>query len=264
MSTQLELPISGMTCASCANRVERTLNTLDGVSATVNYATEKATVTFEPEVVAPTRLVEAGEAAGYTPSLPETEGAPAEEDATAPLRRRLIGSTVLSLPVLVLAAVPALQFDNWQWLSLDLATPVVLWGAWPFHRAAWASLRHGTATMDTLISVGTLAAYFWSVWALLFTMAGDEGMRMGFDVVPSHGGGTYDIYLETASVVVTLILTGRWFEERAKRRSGAALRAVLALGAKDVAVLRGGTEGGGTEIRVPIEQLTVGDRFVVR
>jgi Cu+-exporting ATPase len=260
MSTQLELPISGMTCASCANRVERTLNTLDGVSATVNYATEKATVTFEPEVVAPTRLVEAVESAGYTASLPETEVAPAEEDATAPLRRRLIGSTVLSLPVLVLAAVPALQFDNWQWLSLDLATPVVLWGAWPFHRAAWASLRHGTATMDTLISVGTLAAWLWSLYALFLGDAGMNDMRMPFELVPVRGAGADQIYLETASVVTTFMLAGRYFEARAKRRAGAALQALLELGAKDVAVL----DADGAERRVAIEVLAPGDRFVVR
>ena len=260
----VELPISGMTCASCANRIERKLNKLEGVTATVNYATEKASVAYDPGALAPERLVEAVEAAGYQAALPSTNPAAipadAEQDESAPLRRRLIASALLSLPVLVIAMVPALQFDNWQWLSLNLATPVVLWGAWPLHKAAWANLKHGTATMDTLVSVGVLAAWLWSLYALFIGDAGMNTMRMEFNLIPKTGGGTNEIYLETASVVTTFILAGRYFETRAKRRAGAALRALLALGAKDVAVL----DADGSERRVPIEQLAVGDRFVVR
>ncbi|HEY7075700.1 MAG TPA: heavy metal translocating P-type ATPase [Solirubrobacteraceae bacterium] len=258
---QIDLPISGMTCASCANRIERRLNKLDGVSAAVNYATERASVEFDPAAVTPGRLVEAVESAGYGAALPDTatddDEAPADE--LAPLRRRLIASLLLAIPVLALAMVPALQFDNWQWLSLQLATPVVLWGAWPFHRAAWANLRHATATMDTLISLGVLAAWLWSLYALFLGEAGANGMRMPFELIPRGGGGA-QIYLETASIVTTFILAGRYFEARAKRRAGAALQALLELGAKDVAIL--GADG--RERRVPIEQLAVGDRFVVR
>jgi Cu+-exporting ATPase len=259
---RVELPITGMTCASCANRIERKLNKLDGVTATVNYATEKAGVEYDPDTVAPEQLIGAVEAAGYHAVLPspEPESAheleAAEHDATAPLRHRLILSALLSVPVLLISMVPALQFDNWQWLALNLATPVVLWGAWPFHRAAWANLRHGTATMDTLISVGVLAAWLWSLYALFVGEAGMNGMRMPFDLIPKPGEGPNHIYLETAGVVTTLILAGRYFEARAKRRAGAALKALLELGAKDVA--------DGSERRVPVEQLAVGDRFVVR
>jgi len=262
----LELPITGMTCASCANRIERKLNKLDGVTATVNYATEKASVDFDPAAVAPEELVAAVEAAGYqaalpAPAAPSTDGAPPVDiDETAPLRRRLIISAVLSLPVLLLSMIPALQFDNWQWLALQLATPVVVWGAWPFHRAAWANLKHATATMDTLISLGVLAAWLWSLYALFIGNAGMPGMTMTFDLLPERGTGTDHIYLETAAVVTTFILAGRYFEARAKRRAGAALRALLELGAKDVARLA----ADGSESRVPIEQLAVGDRFVVR
>ncbi len=260
----LDLPIGGMTCASCANRIERRLNKLEGVEASVNYATESAHV-VAPADLPRTALVEQVEAAGYRvlePPAPASVDAGPDEDPHADpsgLRRRFLVSALLSAPVLAMAMVPALQFDHWQWISLVLASPVVVWGAAPFHRAAWVNLRHGAATMDTLISVGTLAAYGWSLYALLLTPAGDDGMRMGFDLVPARGGGAHDIYLETASVVVTLILGGRWFEERAKRRSGAALRALLALGAKDVGVLR-----GGVETRVAVESVVVGDRFVVR
>jgi P-type Cu+ transporter len=261
VTERLELPISGMTCASCANRIERRLNKLDGVTATVNYATEKARVEFDAGTVAPERLVDAVEAAGYEAALPSTQPPPAaEQDETAPLRRRLVASALLSLPTLLISMVPALQFDNWQWLSLNLATPVVLWGAWPFHRAAWANLKHGTATMDTLISVGTLAAWLWSLYALFLGEAGMNDMRMSFDLIPQSGAGANQIYLETAAVVTTLVLTGRFFEARAKRRAGAALKALLELGAKEVAVL----EADGSERRVPVEQLGVGDRFVVR
>ncbi len=261
MSTHLELPITGMTCASCANRIERRLNKLDGVTASVNYATERATVDFDSGAVAPERLVEAVEAAGYSAVLPtgEAGGHEAERGEDDPLRRRLVVSALLSLPLLPISMIPALQFDNWQWLALNLATPVVVWGAWPFHRAAWANLRHGTATMDTLVSVGVLAAWLWSLYALFLGDAGMPGMRMELRLLPEPGAAD-EIYLETAAVVTTFILAGRWFEARAKRRAGSALRALLELGAKEVAVL--GEDG--TERRVAVETLAVGDRFVVR
>src|SRR3954452_2518909 len=260
-----------MTCASCANRIERRLNKLAGVTATVNYATEKATVDFDPADIAPAQIVEAVEAvesAGYQAALPslersgepERDAAAADQDATAALRRRLIFSAPLSLPVLVISTIPALQFDNWQWLCLQLATPVVVWGAWPFHRAAWANLRHGTATMDTLVSLGVLAAWLWSLYALFLGDAGANRMRMAFDLVPRRGSGGDEIYLETASVVTTFILAGRYFEARARRRAGDALRSLLELGAREVAIL----DAAGAERRLPVEQLTVGDRFVVR
>ncbi|MFN8202650.1 MAG: heavy metal translocating P-type ATPase [Solirubrobacteraceae bacterium] len=260
-SEHLELPITGMTCASCANRIERRLNKLEGVTASVNYATERATVDFDPGAVAPQELVEAVEAAGYQAVLPSREpaAAPEEADETAALRRRLLISAALTLPVLLLSMIPPLQFDNWQWLSLTLASPVVVWGAWPFHRAAWANLKHATATMDTLISVGVSAAWLWSLYALFLGGAGDPEMRMPFDLIPDDAGGT-EIYLEVAAAVTVFILAGRYFEARAKRRAGAALAALLEVGAKDVAIL----DADQTERRVPIEQLQVGDRFVVR
>jgi P-type Cu+ transporter len=263
----LELPITGMTCASCASRIERRLNKLDGVLATVNYATEKASVDFDATAVAPDQLLEAVEAVGYGAELPAPEPAPTDDradggepDPTAPLRRRLIVSAVLSLPVLLLSIVPGFQFDNWQWLALNLATPVVLWGAWPIHQAAWTNLKHGAATMDTLVSVGVLSAWLWSLYALFLGDAGMPDMRMSFQLIPDTGGGADDIYLEVASVVTTFILAGRYFEDRAKRRAGAALKALLELGAKDAAVL----DADGRERRIPIDQLQVDDRFVVR
>ncbi len=261
---RVDLAIEGMTCASCASRIERRLNKLDGVTATVNYATEKAQVTFSDDID-PTQLIAEVEAAGYMARLPLAagpEGTDPEvgrDDPTRRLRDRLIISTVLTIPVLLLSMVPALQFDHWQWLSLTLAAPVVVWGAWPFHRAAWTNLRHSTATMDTLISVGTVAALGWSLYALFIGEAGDPSMRMGFDLSIERGGGQHEIYLEVAAGVTVFILAGRYFEARAKRRSGAALKALLELGAKDVAVLR-----DHVEVRVPIDQLAVGDRFVVR
>ncbi len=258
----VELPITGMTCASCANRIERQLNKLDGVTASVNYATEKATVDYDHDVVEPEQLLAAVEAAGYQAVLPSDN--PIDEadelDETAPLRRRLIGSALLALPVLLLSMIPALQFDLWQWLALQLATPVVLWGAWPFHRAAWANLKHGAATMDTLISVGTLAAWLWSVYALFLGNAGMTGMKMPFDLWPDANAGADHLYLEVAAAVTVFILAGRYFEARAKRRAGAALAALLELGAKDVAVL----DADGVERRIPVEQLALGDRFLVR
>jgi Cu+-exporting ATPase len=260
MST-LELPISGMTCASCANRVERKLNKLDGVTASVNYATEKARVEFDPGAVAPEQLVEAVAAAGYQAALPADEPAVAvEPDATAGLRRRAIVAAVLSVPALLMAMIPALQFDNFQWLSLQLVTPVVLWAAWPFHTAAWTNLKHGAATMDTLISLGTLAAWLWSLYALFLGDAGMNDMRMAFELIPQPGAGADQIYLETAGIVTTFLLAGRYFEARARRRAGAALQALLELGAKDVAVL----DADDRERRIPVDQLAAGDRFVVR
>ena len=261
MSTQrLELPIEGMTCATCAVRVEKKLNKLEGVEAAVNYATERATVDFDGETVAPEQLVAAVEAAGYHASLPDAEAVAEPADPAAALRRRLLVSALLTLPVLALAMVSPLQFDGWQWLSLQLATPVVLWGGWTFHRAAALNARHGAATMDTLVSVGTLAAWGWSVVALFFLGAGELDMRMDFELGLGAGAGAGELYLEVAAVVVVLILAGRFFEARAKRRAGAALKALLELGAKDVAVL--GPDG--EERRVPVEELRVGDLFVVR
>ncbi len=262
--TDVELAIGGMTCASCANRIERKLNKLDGVTATVNYATEKARV-YAPGGIDPADLVAQIEEAGYTAELPRHVGSADtattgdEPDPTRPLRDRLIISAVLSVPVIAMAMVPAFQFTYWQWISLALAGPVVVWAAWPFHRAAVANLRHGTATMDTLISMGVLAAFVWSLYALLFGTAGVPGMVHPFELTVTRGDGAADIYLEVAAGVTTFILTGRYFEARAKRRAGAALRALLELGAKDVAVLR-----GEVETRIPTGWLAVDDRFVVR
>jgi P-type Cu+ transporter len=251
---ELELAIGGMTCASCASRVERKLNKMTGVTASVNYATERATVSF-PVDVTEADLVATVQAAGYTATVPRPE----EPDRTLGWRRRLIVAVVLAVPVIVLSMVPAVQFDGWQWVSLVLATPVVLWAGLPFHRAAWANLRHRTATMDTLISMGTLAAYLWSVYALVFGTAGEAGMAEGFRWLPERGDPTGTIYLETAAGVTAFLLAGRYAEARAKRRSGDALRALLQLGAKEVAVLRAGVES-----RIPVESLAVGDRFVAR
>nr|WP_313776469.1 heavy metal translocating P-type ATPase [Mycobacterium sp.] len=287
MST-LTLDVGGMTCASCAARIEKRLNRIDGVHASVNFATEQARVDF-PDTVAPEELVAAVEATGYTAALPSPdEAAAAATDEAAPWRQRLLISGALALPVVVLSMVPALQFNNWQWLAFTLASPVVVWGAWPFHRAAWTNLRHGAATMDTLISVGVTAAYAWSVWALFFTHAGMPSMKMPFELISTSSEP--HLYLEVAAAVTTFLLAGRYFEARAKRQSGAALRALLHMGAKDVAVLRNGASeatgnntraseatgnntraseatgntNGASEIRIPISQLAVGDIFVVR
>ncbi|MET0237111.1 MAG: heavy metal translocating P-type ATPase [Kibdelosporangium sp.] len=258
---EIELAITGMTCASCANRIERKLNKLDGVTATVNYATEKAKVHF-PGDVDPAVLVEQVEAAGYAATLPQPEKPDVEvveDDPSRPLRQRLIGAVVLSVPVIALSMIPALQFTYWQWIALTLAAPVVVWAAWPFHRAAWQNLRHGAATMDTLISMGTLAAFAWSLYALLFGTAGTPGMKHPFELTIERMSGSANIYLEVAAGVTTFILAGRYFEVRSKRRAGAALRALLELGAKEVAVLR-----DGREVRISVDTLAVGDRFVVR
>ncbi|OUS93901.1 cation-translocating P-type ATPase [Rhodococcus sp. NCIMB 12038] len=258
--SQIELAIGGMTCASCANRIERKLNKLDGVTATVNYATEKARVHYHAADVSPEDLLATVEQAGYTARLPEVKPpAPEEEDPAAELRQRLLVSAVLTVPVIAMAMIPALQFTNWQWLSLTLAAPVVVWGAWPFHKAAWTNLRHGTATMDTLVSMGTLAAFGWSLYALFWGTAGMPGMTHPFELTIARVDGTGNIYLEAAAGVTTFILAGRYFEARAKRRAGAALRALLELGAKEVSVLRDGTEQ-----LIGIDQLDVGDLFVVR
>ena len=263
----IELAITGMTCASCANRIERKLNKLDGVTATVNYATEKAKVTYSEDVT-PDDLVTVVEQAGYGAALPRPPAGTAagteegsETDPVAALRNRLIVSAILTVPVIAMAMIPALQFTNWQWLSLTLAAPVVVWGALPFHRAAWINLRHGTSTMDTLVSLGTLAALGWSVYALFWGTAGEPGMVHPFEFTIQRGDGSGNIYLEAAAGVTTFILAGRYFEQRSKRRAGAALRALLELGARDVAVL--GPDGI-TETRIPVEQLSLGDRFVVR
>ncbi|WP_405412777.1 heavy metal translocating P-type ATPase [Streptomyces rubiginosohelvolus] len=324
-ASEAELVIGGMTCASCAARVEKKLNRMDGVTATVNYATEKARVTFgeglklgdlvatvektgytarpvaQPPVPAPAPAPESIRGAGPGPApevspkpasestpesapvptpefTPESAAEPASDPASDPtpdsvardveaeqeaslaaLRQRLVVSAVLATPVVLLAMVPALQFDFWQWLSLTLAAPVVVWGGLPFHRAAWTNAKHGAATMDTLVSLGTLAAFGWSLWALFLGDAGMPGMRHGFDFTVSRADATSTIYLEVAAGVITFILLGRYLEARAKRKSGAALRALMHLGAKDVAVLR-----GGREVRVPAGTLVVGDRFVVR
>jgi len=269
-ANSIELSLGGMTCASCAARIEKRLNKLDGVSASVNYALERAAVEYD-ESVATDDLVKAVESIGYRARVvgddsdndaSDTGGitAGSEQDTElGRLRTRLVTSTAFTLPVFVMAMVPALQFDSWQWLSFALAGPVVLWGGWPFHRAAWLNVRHASASMDTLISLGTLAAFGWSLWALFLGEAGDPAMRMTFDFTPTAGSATNEIYLEVATIVVTFILAGRYFESRAKRNAGAALRALLELGAKDVAVLR-----DGTEVRLPIDQLAVGDRFIVR
>jgi Cu+-exporting ATPase len=260
----VELTIGGMTCASCAARVEKKLNKLAGVTASVNYATETAKVSF-PDSLTEADLVATVEATGYTATLPQPVPQPGADAAhsdpeAGPLQQRLLVSAALALPVFALAMVPFLQFRNWQWASLTLAAPVAVWGAWPFHRAAWVNARHRAATMDTLISLGVGTAFLWSVWALFLGDAGRPGMRMEFTLLPARGGGD-EIYLEVASVVTVFLLAGRYFEARAKKRSGAALRALLELGAKEVAVLRAGT---GTEQRVSIERLAVGDLFVVR
>ena len=264
-ATSVELEIGGMTCASCAMRIEKKLNRLDGVTATVNYATEKASVTA-PAGVDTALLIAEVEKTGYTAAVPaptapegkEPDGEERDPELTA-LRQRLIASVVLTVPVIAMAMIPALQFTYWQWLSLALAGPVIVWAAWPFHKAAWINLRHGAATMDTLISMGTIAALLWSLYALFFGTAGMPGMTHPFEltVAPSDGAG--NIYLEVGAGVTTFILAGRYFEKRSKRQAGAALRALLELGAKEVAVLR-----QGVETRIPTSELRVGDEFVVR
>ncbi|KUL35269.1 heavy metal translocating P-type ATPase [Actinoplanes awajinensis] len=253
----IELEIGGMTCASCASRIEKKLNRMDGVTASVNYATEKASVSFDAPLTA-NDLIATVEKTGYTAAVPAPEK-PEISEKSDPLKSRLLISALLSIPVILLAMVPAWQFDYWQWLSLTLAAPVVVYGGWPFHRAAWTNLRHGAATMDTLVSLGTLAAFGWSLWALFLGTAGEPGMTHPFRLDIGRTDGAGNIYLEAAAGVTTFLLAGRYFEARAKRTAGSALRALLEMGAKDVAVLR---DGG--EVRIPIDQLSPGDRFVVR
>ena len=254
------LELGGMTCASCAMRVEKKLNKLPGVTATVNYATEKATINLPADILI-SDAIAAVESSGYTAQevKQEKENEPeAKDDPEVELRNRLIISAALTIPVVLMAMIPALQFDYWQWLSLTLASPVVIWGALPFHRATWINLKHGNATMDTLVSMGVVAAYTWSLYALFFGGAGETGMKMDFTLLPSHSGNS-EIYLEVASAVTVFILLGRYFEARAKSRSSAALTALLNLGAKTVSVTNNGIEK-----QIPIEELALGDNFVVR
>ncbi|MFI2114488.1 heavy metal translocating P-type ATPase [Streptomyces rubiginosohelvolus] len=273
-TTAVELAIGGMTCASCAARIEKKLNRMDGVEATVNYATEKAKVTYAGADVSVEDLIATVEATGYTarppaPPAAETAAPPpgsgdaeqraAEDDGLTTLRQRLITAVLLAVPVIAMAMIPALQFDYWQWLSLTLAAPVVTYAAWPFHRAAWTNAKHGAATMDTLISVGTSAAFLWSVWALFFGTAGMVGMTHPFEFTIARSDGAGNIYLEAAAGVTAFILAGRYFEARSKRKAGAALKALMELGAKEVTVLR-----DGVETTIPTSALQVGDRFLVR
>ncbi|MET8329675.1 heavy metal translocating P-type ATPase [Streptomyces sp. NPDC005181] len=266
-TAEVELSIGGMTCASCAARIEKKLNRMDGVSATVNYATEKAKVSYRGEDLSVQDLIATVEKTGYAaqepaPPVRTEESAPAAEDgadALRPLRKRLLTAVVLAVPVIAMSMIPALQFTYWQWLSLTLAAPVVTYAAWPFHRAAWTNARHGAATMDTLISVGTSAAFLWSLWALFFGTAGMPGMTHPFELTIGRSDGAGNIYLEAAAGVTAFILAGRWFEARSKRKAGAALKALLELGAKEVTVLR-----NSREVTVPTAELRVGDRFLVR
>ncbi|MER7550177.1 heavy metal translocating P-type ATPase, partial [Streptomyces anulatus] len=274
----VELAIGGMTCASCAARIEKKLNRMDGVEATVNYATEKAKVTYLGADVSVEDLIATVEATGYTarpPAPPASTASPgsngtdtagaagagdgSEDDGLTSLRQRLITAVLLAVPVIAMAMVPALQFDYWQWLSLTLTAPVVVYAAWPFHRAAWTNAKHGAATMDTLISVGTSAAFLWSLWALFFGTAGMVGMTHPFELTIARSDGAGNIYLEAAAGVTAFILAGRYFEARSKRKAGAALKALMELGAKEVTVLR-----DGVETTIPTAALQVGDRFLVR
>ncbi|WP_406388231.1 heavy metal translocating P-type ATPase [Streptomyces sp. NBC_00887] len=270
-AARVELAISGMTCASCAARIEKKLNRMDGVEATVNYATEKAKVTHGDDISVE-ELIATVEATGYSAQVPTRPRTGNDEDAASgmsdderadnelrPLRQRLVIAVVLAVPVVAMAMIPALQIEYWQWLSLTLAAPVVTYAAWPFHRAALTNARHGAATMDTLISVGTGAAFLWSLWALFLGTAGTPGMTHPFEFTIARTDGAGNIYLEAAAGVTAFILAGRYFEARSKRKAGAALKALLELGAKEVTLLR-----GGLEVTVPTADLRVGDRFLVR
>ena len=278
---EISVPIEGMTCASCVNRVEKRLNKIDGVEATVNFATHKAHVIYDPELSGPEDFVDAITDTGYLAALPaDGMSSHATDDhgsgdgmehgehdhmshsvaSVSTLRNRFIVSAVLTVPLLLMAMVSSLQFDYWQWISLGLATVVVFWGGYPFHRSALRSARHGVAQMDTLISLGTLAAWTWSLWALIFGTAGEIGMTMPFEVVPNRDAALDNLYFETAGVVTTLLLLGRYFEENAKSKAGDALRALLNLGAKEVSVL----DDAGNEKTIPVAELAVGQRFLVR
>ncbi|MER5499400.1 heavy metal translocating P-type ATPase [Streptomyces sp. NPDC002561] len=269
-TAEVELAIGGMTCASCAARIEKKLNRMDGVEATVNYATEKAKVSYRGEDISVQDLIATVEKTGYTAHEPappartgdDAPGAAAGDDGAEelrPLRQRLLTAVALAVPVIAMSMIPALQFDYWQWLSLTLTAPVVTYAAWPFHKAAFTNARHGAATMDTLISVGTTAAFLWSLWALFFGTAGMVGMTHPFELTIGRSDGAGNIYLEAAAGVTAFILAGRYFEARSKRKAGAALKALLELGAKEVTVVR-----SGREVTVPTAELQVGDRFLVR
>lgn len=264
----IDLDITGMTCASCANRIEKKLNKQEGVTATVNYATEKAHIeTGEGAATDVNAYIAIVEKLGYGGSVPAPV-APADDPAAKELRglkRRLVVAIALATPVILLAMIPPLQFDYWQWVSFALATPVILWAGWPFHKATWVNLKHGAATMDTLITVGTSAAYLWSLYALFFGHAGDPGMRHGWSILNHAGDPMGDIYFEVAAGVVTFVLAGRYFEKRSKQRAGDAIRALTDMGAKQVTVLRGGVDDAGAQEQlIPIEQLQIGDRFLAR
>ncbi|MEZ7005103.1 heavy metal translocating P-type ATPase [Streptomyces sp. AD55] len=265
---EAELAIGGMTCASCAARVEKKLNRMEGVTATVNYATEKAWISYTGDVSVPD-LIATVEATGYTAREPgpvrggpatDTEQGTGEPDDLRPLRHRLITAALLATPVVLMAMVPALQFTHWQWLSLTLAAPVVTYAAWPFHKAAFTNARHGAATMDTLVSLGTSAAFLWSLWALFLGTAGMPGMTHPFALTISRGDASGNIYLEAAAGITAFVLAGRYIEARSKRSAGAALKALLELGAKDVTLLL--PDGG--QRTVPTADLVPGDRFLVR
>lgn len=259
----VELDIAGMTCASCATRIERKLNKLPGVEATVNYATEKARVTA-PDVD-PAELIAAVEAAGYRAALPApavpdgAESSPAGSDEAHALRRRLLIAIALALPVAAMSMIPALQFTYWQWLALTLTAPVAVWGAWPFHRAAAVNARHGAATMDTLISLGVIASFGWSLYALFLGGAGMPGMTMSFTLFGAPQAGGHEIYLEVAALVTVFLLAGRYAEARARKASGEALHALLEMGATSANRLVDGREEA-----VPVARLAVGDVVVVR
>jgi P-type Cu+ transporter len=262
---QAELVVGGMTCGACAARIERRLNRLDGVAATVNYATGRAYFASTGGRD-PAELIGVIESVGYTaqrPAPPSPDGAPGADPLTRALGRRLAVCVPLAVAVIVLSMVPAAQFPGWQWVSLLLATPVATWGAWPLYRAAWYGLGYGAATMDTLVSVGVGASFCWSVYALAFGGAGMTGMKMSFAFTFGQASGN-TLYLEAAAGVTAAVLAGRYLEARARDRSGLALSALAALGAKTVAVLRGGPEQQITERRVPVEELAAGDLFVVR
>ncbi|MCX5316119.1 cation-translocating P-type ATPase [Streptomyces sp. NBC_00154] len=264
------LDIGGMTCGACSARIERKLNRLDGVTAEVNFALERAHVSYSSEHTVED-LITTVEQMGYTAAQPpppqaapsETAAAETAEEAAdrelASMRQRILICLALTLPVIAMAMITPLQIDNWQWLSLTLASPVAVWGAWPFHTVAWKNLRHATGTMDTLISIGVLASYGWSLYALIFGYAGLTGMQMPFLMQPVPGQGLHHIYLEVATSLTLFVLVGRYAEHRAKRRAGSAVRALLELGAKDVTALR-----AGQEVTIAIGELRVGDHFVVR
>mgnify|MGYP002737890968 CR=1 FL=1 len=253
----LELDIDGMTCASCAVRVEKKLNKVDGVRASVNYATEKSRIDLQSPVPVED-LIAVVEKTGYKATVPEPD-APERPDPVHKLRRDLVWSAILSTPVVTISMLPALQFPGWQWLVLLLTTPVVFYGGRRFHRSALVNLRHGATNMDTLISMGSLAAYLWSFVAMFFGHAGEVGMKheLSFSLARSDGFG--NIYFEASAAIITFLLAGRYFEARSRRAAGEAVRSLLTLGASDVAVVR-----DGVETRIPIDQLQVGDEFVVR